>query len=111
MPGFVYSFTGVTGRTTKIITTDAVVMLDPVRLNEKTGFISVEVTVAGNSIRYAFGINPVQGAAPVGLGHVLPVNGSLRISNKAAALNLRMINQVGQSNSEITYTVEFEKAT
>lgn len=110
MPGFVYSFTGVPGTTTRIITDDEVVQLDAALLAERTGFVAVEVTVAGNSIRYAFGVNPVQGAAAVGLGHVLPVNGSLRIANLAAARNLRMINQVAQSNAEITYTVEFERS-
>lgn len=69
--------------------------------------LAVLITCESNHIRYCLGgSEPTQGAA--GLGHILYVGQSIRLTNSYAIRSLRYINHTNGSDAFLQVTFEFE---
>lgn len=106
----VYVAIGVPDDTVRVMLEDAVVRPSTLAAlqYQNRHFIAAWITVYGQAIRYSFRVDPIQGAAGVGFGHVLGTGGTLRLASGAAWDQFRMVNQVAQNDSEVHITLEFE---
>ncbi len=70
--------------------------------------IAVFITCENNAARYALGVTPTNDAG-TGLGHVLPVDGSIRIVGVDNIVNaqLEFISKVGGFAAKLQVTAEF----
>jgi len=72
----------------------------PGTVNENV--IAVLITCEDNDIRFAWGTNPVQS----GVGHILYVGQSLKLTNHKQIIDFRFINKTAQSNAVLMITPE-----
>ncbi len=62
------------------------------------------ITIETYSIRFAWGTNPIQGAA--GTGHILAPGQSLKLTNHKQIIDLRFINMINGNNAILQITPE-----
>jgi len=103
-----------TGKTQIFNTTDAALGLpDAILFHDGvpvTGAKAVAVFISceGNPARYALGVDPTNDGG-TGLGHVLPVDGSIRIvgEKNIAAIQLKFISKAAGAAAKLQVTAEF----
>lgn len=104
-----FEIQGVTDETTRVAVTDAAQNLDAAlytNANNKPA-VAVLITCETQAIRFCFGgAIPTQGAA--GLGHILYVGQSLRLSGARAVRTFQFINHTNGSNAFMQVTPEYE---
>lgn len=101
---------GVPGTTTRIAVTDAAQQFaDAVRVQNGTPAGLVIVTVEEENMRYAYGVDPTQGANPV--GHIHYPGDEIELKGGQVIRNFRFINEVNMTDSFLMVTAYFEVGT
>ncbi len=105
-----YVTRGVPGPTIRVVVTDEVAIFPTALYTDGRtpvkGLIGAFITAEDNTIRYAFAVNPTQGANQV--GHSLIAGDSLSMDGSALIQNFRFINDVQQSAGVLQITPVYE---
>jgi hypothetical protein len=102
---------GTAGITFLVLTTDAVQEFSTAQMQNANGVnpIACLITCEGNDVRFAFNVDPTQGALGSGaLGHALIASSSMVIQNTNSIANYRFLNAVQQSAAYIQVTMFYE---
>ena len=104
---YITNLEGIPGITTRVVATDAVQYLAAAiySLNDHPANIVV-ISCEVNQLRYAFEVDPTEGAT--GLGHILYVGQTIVLSSGRLIREFRFINAVAQSEGIIQVTPLFE---
>lgn len=97
------------GTTEQVDSTDAAQQLPAdSRTHPSTGAAAqaVFITLEGNSIRYAFGVDPTQDSGTA-LGHVLAAGDAIRLAHEQAISDFKFISQASGAHGTLQITAEF----
>lgn len=99
MQGFVTTFPGWPGNTTKVtIAADTVQTITPI-----SGCTGATITIEDNSIRFSFGTDPTNDAGTA-LGHVMASGGVIQIHSGNALKKFKYLNKTAGSNAVLQIT-------
>jgi hypothetical protein len=103
-----FSIQGVPDETARVTVVDVPGSLEPALFtNNGSPAIALLITCETNMVRFCLGGSvPTQGAA--GLGHILYVGQSLRLSNSRAIRTFRFINHTNGAGAFLQVTPEYE---
>jgi len=102
---------GTAGITFAIATTGVVQSFSNAQMQNANGVMPIAclITCEAQNVRFAFNVDPVQGALGSGvLGHVIFASGSLTIRNTNSIQNFRFISAVEQSDAVLQVTMFYE---
>lgn len=101
---------GVPGPTIRIVVTDGVGAFSPALYTDGRtpvkGLIGAYITAESNTVRYAFAVNPTQGANQV--GHVIVAGANIVLDGAAVIREFRFINDAQQSAGVLQITPFYE---
>jgi len=103
-----FSIQGIPDETTRVAVTDVSQLLSAALYTQGINpAIAVLITCETNPVRFCLGgSTPTQGAA--GLGHILYVGQSLRLSSSRAIRTFRFINHTSKADAFLQVTPEYE---
>lgn len=97
------------GNTEQVDSTDSAQQLpSDSRTHPSTGAAAqaVFITLEGNPIRYAFGVDPTQDGGTA-LGHILAAGDSIRLAHPDAITDFKFISQAAGAAGTLQITAEF----